>query len=139
MQQSRTLTDIRVTARFARQRRIHIRNVNRPAEETLPFLWAMPALAASETKTSAIADAQRGTMVSVQGTVDRITDTDEFRLTDESGSIAVYVGPTWAPVDVGDTVTVRGFVDDDPGPREIYARELTRADGSRAQFDHRYD
>jgi RecJ-like exonuclease len=147
MQQSRTLTDIRVTARFARQRRIHIRDVNRPAEETLmkhvivalPFLWAMPALATSETKTSAIADAQRGTMVSVQGTVDRITDTDEFRLTDESGSIAVYVGPTWAPVDVGDIVTVRGFVDDDPGPREIYARELTRADGSRVQFDHRYD
>lgn len=105
----------------------------------MPLLWAMPALAVTETTTSAIADVQRGTIVAVQGTVERITDTDEFQLADESGSIAIYVGPTWVPVDVGEVVTVRGFVDDDPGPREIYARELTRADGSRVQFDHRYD
>ena len=78
-------------------------------------------------------------MVAVQGTVERITDKDEFRLADATGSIPVYVGPTWVPVDVGEEVTVQGFVDDGIGPREIYARELTRADGSSEQFDQRYE
>lgn len=87
-----------------------------------------------------IAEAQRGTMVTVQGVVERITDEDEFRLTDASGSIRVYVGPHWVPADVGEAVTVNGFVDDDLiGPREIYARSLTRADGTVIQFSHRYD
>ena len=86
-----------------------------------------------------IADAQRGTMVTVQGTVERITDEDEFRLTDASGTIRVYVGPNWVPADVGESVIVNGFVDDDPGPREIYARSLTRADGTVITFDLRYD
>lgn len=86
-----------------------------------------------------IAEAQRGTMVTVQGTVQRITDEDEFRLADATGNILVYVGPTWVPVDVGEAITVNGFVDDDRfGPREIYARSLTRADGSVVTFDHRY-
>ena len=88
---------------------------------------------------TAVADAQRGTMVTVQGTVERITDEDEFRLADATGSIRVYVGPNWVPADAGETVTVNGFVDDDMGPREIYARSLTRADGSVITFDRRYD
>ncbi len=87
-----------------------------------------------------IADAQRGTMVTVQGTVERITDEDEFRLADASGSIRIYVGPNWVPADVGEAVIVNGFVDDDLiGPREIYARSLTRADGSVVAFERRYD
>jgi uncharacterized protein YdeI (BOF family) len=86
-----------------------------------------------------IADAQRGSMVTVQGTVERITDEDEFRLADASGQIRVYVGPNWVPADVGEIVIVHGFVDDDLGPREIYARSLTRADGTVIAFDHRYD
>lgn len=86
-----------------------------------------------------IADAQRGTMVTVQGTVERITDEDEFRLADASGTIRVYVGPNWVPADVGESVIVNGFVDEDPGPREIYARSLTRADGTVITFDLRYD
>jgi uncharacterized protein YdeI (BOF family) len=86
-----------------------------------------------------IADAQRGTMVTVQGTVERITDEDEFRLADASGNIRIYVGPNWVPADVGESVTVNGFVDNDPGPREIYARSLTRADGTVITFDRRYD
>jgi len=86
-----------------------------------------------------IADAQRGSMVTVQGTVERITDEDEFRLADASGQIRVYVGPNWVPADVGETVIVHGFVDDDLGPREIYARSLTRADGTVIAFDLRYD
>ena len=87
-----------------------------------------------------IAEAQRGAMVTVQGTVERITDEDEFRLADASGSIRIYVGPNWVPVDVGEAVIINGFVDDDlVGPREIYARSLTRADGSVVAFERRYD
>lgn len=88
---------------------------------------------------TAIADAQRGTVVTVQGTVERITDEDEFRLADASGNVRVYVGPNWVPAEVGETVIVNGFVDDDLGPREIYARTLTRADGTVITFDRRYD
>ena len=97
---------------------------------------AGPALAQSAT---AIADAQRGTMVTLQGTVDRITDEDEFHLRDTSGWIEVDVGPNWVPVEVGEQVTLQGFVDDDFGPREVYARSLTRADGTVITFDRRDD
>lgn len=86
-----------------------------------------------------IGDLQRGSMVTVQGTVERITDEDEFSLTDASGTVRVYVGPNWMPANVGEDVTVDGFVDDDLGPLEIYARSLTRADGTVITFDRRYD
>jgi uncharacterized protein YdeI (BOF family) len=109
-------------------------------------LFAMTALCATIAATSAfasqitrIADAQRGTMVTVQGTVERITDEDEFRMADASGNIRIYVGPNWVPAEVGETVIVNGFVDDDLGPREVYARSLTRADGTVITFDRRYD
>lgn len=109
--------------------------------------FAIAALCATLAGTAAfasqitpIADAQRGTMVTVQGTVERITDEDEFRLADASGSIRIYVGPNWVPAEVGESVTVNGFVDDDlVVPREIYARSLTRADGTVITFDRRYD
>jgi uncharacterized protein YdeI (BOF family) len=101
---------------------------------------AAPAPAALANPVTPIAEAQRGTMVTVQGTVTRITDEDEFRLTDASGTIRVYVGPNWVPAEVGEEVTVNGFVDDDIiAPREIYARSLTRADGTLITFDRRYD
>lgn len=103
----------------------------------LAVFFAGPATAEPITP---IAEAQRGTMVTVQGTVERITDEDEFRLADASGSIRVYVGPNWVPADVGEAVTVEGFVDDDLiGPREIYARSLTRANGTVIAFERRYD
>lgn len=86
-----------------------------------------------------IGDLQRGTMVTVAGIVERITDEDEFRLTDATGTVRVYVGPNWVPANVGEAVTVEGFVDDDPGRIEIYAHSLTRADGSVVAFSHRYD
>ncbi|WP_208351105.1 MULTISPECIES: NirD/YgiW/YdeI family stress tolerance protein [Paracoccaceae] len=102
----------------------------------LAALATTPALA---NQVTAIADAQRGTMVTVQGTVERITDEDEFRLADATGSIRIYVGPNWVPADVGEKITVNGFVDDDLGPREIYARTLTRADGTEITLDRRYE
>ena len=97
-----------------------------------------PAKTGSEAITP-IGDLRRGTMATVKGTVEKITDEDEFHLADESGSVRVYVGPNRVPADVGEVVTVDGFVDDDIGPLEIYARSLTRADGSVVTFNPRSD
>jgi uncharacterized protein YdeI (BOF family) len=106
----------------------------------LTVALALPLAAQAQTSVTSIADAARGTMVTVQGTVERITDEDEFRLTDATGSIQVYVGPNWVPATLGEAVTVAGFVDDNLlGPKELYARELTRADGSVLTFDLRYE
>lgn len=86
-----------------------------------------------------IGELKRGTMVTVAGTVERITDEDEFRLVDDTGRVRVYVGPNWVPANVQENVTVNGFVDDGIGPLEIYARSLTRADGTIFYFERRYD
>lgn len=106
---------------------------------TVALLGALASTAVLADSITPIAEAKRGSMVTVQGTVERITDEDEFRLADSSGQIRIYVGPNWVPADVGENVIVTSFVDDDPGPREIYARSLTRADGSIITFTHRYD
>ncbi|MEM7641666.1 MAG: hypothetical protein AAF366_03985 [Pseudomonadota bacterium] len=106
------------------------------------FAFLAPALAtasfANGTATP-IEDLTRNSMFTAQGRVDRITDEDEFRLADETGGIRVYVGPNLVPADVGEAVTVEGFVDRDFGRLEVYARSLTRADGSVVTFDRRYD
>lgn len=79
------------------------------------------------------ADVRRGQSVHLRGTVERIRDTDEFVLRDDSGSIRVYIG--WRnrmPVSTGDVVTVFGVADDDvfPGRRpEIYASRIVMSDG----------
>lgn len=86
-----------------------------------------------------VGNVERGTMVTLEGAVERILDTDEFRLSDGTGSIRVYVGPNWVPASVGETVRVTGFVDNDFFRLELYARSLTRADGTRVEFNHRYD
>lgn len=80
-----------------------------------------------------VADVRRGQSVHLQGTVERIRDTDEFILRDDSGSIRVYIGWRNAmPVGPGEVVTVFGVADDDvfPGLRpEIYADRIVTADG----------
>jgi uncharacterized protein YdeI (BOF family) len=104
---------------------------------TMTWLLLMaPALAETATP---IGDLERGTMVTVAGEIERILDTDEFRLRDDSGAIRVCVGPNWVPAPVGESVTVSGFVDNDFGRLELYARTLTRADGSVVEFEHRYE
>ena len=81
-----------------------------------------------------ITDIHRGANVTLQGEVIRILDEDEFRLQDDTGSVRVYIG--WrnrVMVDVGEAVTVKGFVDDDLLDHfrpEVYAREIVREDGS---------
>lgn len=103
------------------------------------FFASLISVTAFANSVTPVGDIKRGTMVTVSGTVDRITDEDEFRLADSSGSVRVYVGPNWVPANVGESVTVNGFVDDDFGPIEIYARNLTREDGTLIEFNHRYD
>jgi uncharacterized protein YdeI (BOF family) len=95
--------------------------------------------AAANMPVTPISEVQRGMQVTVSGMVERITDEDEFRLRDETGSVRVYIGPNWVPAAVGEAVIVTGFVDDDFGPLEIYARSLTRDNGQVIEFQHRYD
>lgn len=96
---------------------------------------ALPALATE----IPIAALERGQSATISGTVERITDSDEFRLRDDSGAIRVYIGPNMVPVSTGEMVSVEGFIDDDFGPMELYARSLTRADGTTVTFDRSYD
>jgi uncharacterized protein YdeI (BOF family) len=76
----------------------------------------------------------RGMTVTIKGEVTRILDEDEFRIKDSTGSVRVYIG--WKnrmPVPVGETVLVRGVVDDDLESRfrpEIYAFQIVREDGT---------
>ena len=106
------------------------------------ILWASclavmagPALA----DTTLIADLRYGSTATINGTVERITDEDEFRITDASGSVTVYIGPGIVPFDIGEQITVNGIVDRDLGRMEIYAREAVRADGSKLSFTHQYE
>lgn len=82
-----------------------------------------------------IKDVQRATMVTVQGTVQRILDTDEFRLMDATGDIKVYIGyKNVVPVKQSEKVTVTGFVDRGVF-KEIYAREIIHEDGRTTEFN----
>lgn len=102
----------------------------------LSFADEPAAHPAAQANITAIDNVKRGSMVTVQGTVERILDTDEFRLADETGDIKVYVGwQNFVPVDVGDRITVKGFVDNDL-LLEIYAREITHSDGRVTQLKH---
>lgn len=80
---------------------------------------------------------KRGSMVAVEGSVERILDTDEFRLKDSTGSIRVDVGyPNFVPVSEGESVRVVGFVDKGL-IKEIYAREIIHSDGRVSRLGRR--
>lgn len=82
-----------------------------------------------------IGDLVRNTMVTVEGTVTRINDEDEFIISDSTGSIQIYTGRSYFTVDQGQRVSVRGLVDD--GVRlEIYADEIVLPDGSVLEIRH---
>jgi uncharacterized protein YdeI (BOF family) len=97
---------------------------------------AMPESATpSAERITAIGDVRRGSMVTIQGVVQRIVDTDEFVLADATGRIRVDVRyPNFVPVAEGEYVKVRGFVDRDL-IREVYAREIVHADGRVSRLD----
>jgi uncharacterized protein YdeI (BOF family) len=96
---------------------------------------AVPALASPPATN--IAEVLRKTSTTLAGTVERITDEDEFVLRDASGTIRVYVGPNRVPAGPDESVIVIGHVDDDR-PLGVYATEMVRADGSRVALPHRY-
>jgi uncharacterized protein YdeI (BOF family) len=82
-----------------------------------------------------IGDLVRNTMVTVEGTVTRINDEDEFIITDSTGSIQIYTGRSYFTVDQGQRVSVRGLVDDGV-MLEIYADEIVLPDGSVIEIRH---
>ena len=100
------------------------------------LMLAAPGSLASEV--TKIENLERGASVTLQGEVVRILDEDEFRLRDDTGSVQIYIG--WqnrVMVDVGETVTVSGFVDNDlidVFRPEVYAREIIREDGSTVEL-----
>jgi uncharacterized protein YdeI (BOF family) len=110
---------------------------------SLPQGNYLPAEIQSATPTviSRIAEVRPYDTVLLRGTVEFVTDEDEFRLRDDSGSIGVYIGWRNAmPVAAGDVISVVGLVDaDGPGGfvREIYAHEITTADGKRVDLQPR--
>ena len=97
-----------------------------------------PFATLAATQITPIADVQRGMSVTIQGTVDRILDSDEFRIADATGNLRVYVGPNVVPADVGETVTISGIMDDEIIRPELYAREIVRADGTVIELSHSY-
>jgi len=97
--------------------------------------FSLPAFA----NTTPIGDLRNGMTATISGTVEAVTDEDEFRLVDASGSVIVYVGPNLVPFDTGEKITVNGIVDRELGGLEVYARTATRADGSVVTFNHSYD
>lgn len=96
---------------------------------------AVPGVALA--KVTAVDDLRPGAAVMVKGTVERITDEDEFVLADASGRVLVYIGPNAMPVREGERIVVSGRVDDD-GPLEIYAAEITLDGGRTVEFTYRY-
>lgn len=104
------------------------------------LLGAVLALAlpgAALAKVTAVEDLRPGVTVMVEGTVERITDEDEFLLADATGRVLVYIGPNAMPVRDGERVRVAGRVDDD-GPLEIYAGEITLESGQTVGLSYRY-
>lgn len=100
---------------------------------SVPVAWASKV----DLPNTPIDSVKRGSMVAVEGTVERILDTDVFRLQDSTGRIRVDVGyPNFVPVTEGERVRVVGFVDRDLF-KEIYAREIVHADGRVSRLDRR--
>jgi uncharacterized protein YdeI (BOF family) len=83
---------------------------------------------------TALGELRRGEYVVVRGEVTRMRDYDEFVIEDGSGRAEIEVrgGMRRPAFRAGDTVTVRGWVDDDliDFRREIYAVEIELADGT---------
>lgn len=106
---------------------------------TVVFLVALLGLPASAALAEVVpvGELRRSMAATVEGTVERITDEDEFVLADTTGQIRVYIGPNPMPVRIGDSVSVAGFVDDDLR-LELYADTITLADGRVVSLPRRY-
>jgi len=81
-----------------------------------------------------------GEFVVVTGEVIRFRERDEARIQDSSGRLDIYLGEqplVRPPFQLGDTITVAGWVDDDrfDFPRELYATEIILSDGTTIAID----
>lgn len=95
------------------------------------FFALFPALFLGLASTAGHASAE---IVTFDGPVERIIDSDTFTVTTGARTERVYLSRTGAvPFTVGEQVTVTGIVDSFPR-REIYATAITRADGSELTF-----
>ncbi len=96
---------------------------------TLALSAPAPAEPAGRFAPSTVEALAPGASVELRGRVERIIDAeDEFLLADETGTVEVYLEGDGLGLSEGETVTVRGRVDDD-GPLEIYADEVLTGDG----------
>lgn len=93
------------------------------------LIFALPMATATAEEITPIAEVARGTVVTLAGTVERFKDEDEFVLADPTGRIDIYTGGPYFGVSPGETVTVRGWVDDDLFDREVYAQEIVTSEG----------
>ena len=84
---------------------------------------------------SSIGGLVRNTMVTIEGTVTRASEEDEFIIRDATGSVQVYTGRTFFTVNVGDVVSVTGLVDES-AQLEVYADEITFEDGTVLKVRH---
>lgn len=106
-------------------------------ERTTPRPTVEEAYAGPGTIT-AIGDLQPGRLVTVVGRVTRVDDDDELYIDDDTGQAEIYFRRGMprvlrVTVNIGDTLTVHGRVDDDRFPgrrREIYAYTVEIADGT---------
>ena len=97
-----------------------------------------------ETVVQSIRNLRRGDFATIRAEVVRYRDRDEILVRDASGRMEVFLGSErfpQPPVAIGETVTVTGWVDDDliDIPRELYATQIVRADGTVIELAGRSD
>lgn len=105
---------------------------------------AVSAQSSDETPdVQSIRSLRRGSFATIRAEVVRYRDHDEILVRDASGRIEVFLGNGVfpAPVEVGETVTITGWVDDDliDVRREIYATQIVREDGTVIELAGRND
>ena len=107
---------------------------NEPAESSSPV--SDPTFTGKPVDgVSSITALVRNTMVTIEGTVTRASEEDEFIIKDSTGSVQVYTGRTFYTVQVGDVVSVSGLVDES-AQLEVYADEIRFEDGTILKVRH---
>lgn len=93
------------------------------------------AAAGSPTTKTDIANLRNNTLVTVTGQVTRVSEEDEFILTDSTGSVQIFTGGSLFAVKPGEIVTVIGLVDRSI-ILEVYANEIQHQDGTVTKVQH---
>lgn len=86
---------------------------------------------------TAIANLENNTLVTLTGQVTRVSQEDEFILSDPTGSVQIYTGKNHFTVFEGEIVTITGLVDRSI-IIEVYANEIQHQDGTVTRIQH-YD